>query len=56
MHTLMLCDYAFSRYIRVPEVGAAIRRLKADGEVGMKWMTDVCNVVVRDGRILENME
>ena len=38
------------------EVGAAISRLKAAGEVGTKWMTDLCNAVVRDGRILEDIE
>ena len=28
--------------------------MKAAGEVGMKWMTNVCNAVVKDGRIPED--
>ena len=28
-------------------------RLKAADEVGTKWMTDVCNAVVKDGTILD---
>ena len=28
--------------------------MKAAGEVGMKWMTDVCNGVVKDGTIPED--
>ena len=28
--------------------------LKAAGETGTLWMTDVCNAVVKDGKIPEN--
>ena len=34
--------------------GVVADMMKAAGEVGTKWMTDVCNAVVRDGRIPEN--
>ena len=34
--------------------GVVADKMKAAGEVGMKWMTDVCNGVVKDGRIPED--
>ena len=34
--------------------GIVSEMLKAAGEIGTTWMTDVCNAVVRDGRIPED--
>ena len=34
--------------------GVVADMMKAAGEVGTKWMTDVCNAVVRDGKIPED--
>ena len=34
--------------------GVVSEMLKAAGETGTMWMTDVCNAVVRDGKIPED--
>ena len=34
--------------------GVAAEMLKGAGEVGIKWMTELCNAVVREGRIPED--
>ena len=36
--------------------GVVSEMLKAAGETGTMWMADVCNAVVRDGRIPEDGE
>ena len=34
--------------------GVVLEMLKAAGETGALWMTDVCNAVVKDGKILKD--
>src|SRR5450755_4167646 len=34
--------------------GVVAEMLKAAGDVGVQWMTDLCNAVVREGRIPED--
>jgi hypothetical protein len=34
--------------------GVVVEMLKASGEAGVQWVTDICNAVVRDGKIPED--
>ena len=35
-------------------MGVVAEMLKAAGETGTLWLTDVCNAVVKDGKVLDD--